>query len=132
MTQITASPPVEGYETDRRIAERVMGWAIIPDGERSTVFPRVSDLERWLLYWPGPESGAEDWSPSTNHGQACQIVDRMRELGWRFLISDGEQEAYRCGFRKADHETGEGESEAEAPTLALAVCRAALGALERG
>jgi len=119
-----------GPELDARVAVEVMGWSIV------TV--REWDHSGQGCWWE--ESGryiAEgSWSPSTHIATAWEVVGRMRESGWCYIIEqDGPPEDRTvCCQLSLQHE-GKDEGgdlvTVHADTAPLAICLAALIAKRR-
>lgn len=102
-------------EIDRAVAEKVMGW---------------KEGETGLLWTPTYHTIAE-WSPSTSIEQAFEVITKWREEGdgqsWAWIEIDAGGRA-TCKF------CGEFETSSRiisAPTAPLAICCAALDAVER-
>lgn len=144
-----------GRETDALIAERVMGLEIIdrawpcgnePEcGEYEAALSRETDaLIGWRttpdVIYKAHEYPTE-WEPlyktqlglwckpvphyTTDIAAAWLVVDAMRARGWRVMIYDDmDDRVFIVQFGKA------GRVSRNAPTAPLAICRAALAALE--
>lgn len=104
-----------GPQMDALVAEKVMGWSIRGElwkDKRGTIRRSKSTFEQ---YEPSIR-----WSPSTDIAAAWEVVEKMpmgmwpSVDGWVVEIPDGSGD------------------EVEAPTAPLAICRAALKAIERG
>lgn len=103
-----------GPELDRLVAEDVMEWFVEDSG----------DGMPWFAVWPGDGTSrwvhqVAVWNPSTNMAHAWEVVERMRvhgsaaiqsgDFGWEVIF---------------------GGSVGIADTAQLAICRAALKAME--
>jgi hypothetical protein len=67
---------------------------------------------------PRPYSTVIEW--------AWDVVEKMRQEGWKFCIADGDEEPFQCYFSRPLDDGGVAEPEDEAETAPLAICRAAL------
>lgn len=118
-----------GRDLDSLVAEKVMGrtwdetlcrvcgWPIVPDGETGCWSSNCSMR-------PLPLSHADAPRPySIDPAAAWQVVERMREDGWQCVISSRADGWYVL------FERGHDSIDAEADTMPLAVCRAALAAI---
>jgi hypothetical protein len=128
-----------GRELDAMVAERVMGWRWLNyrwhDGTSKQLLwpsdadeqPRGDDFDRLydgrLVPW--------DINYSTDIAAAWQVVEHFHEQrGWFVSIqSDGGWNFHNNGTTKGWEVTIGREGEAFAPTLPLALCRAALKAV---
>lgn len=110
-----------GRALDKRIAEEVMGWRFnygwwtAQDGENV-----------WI---------ANYWSPSTSIQAAWQVVEKMG-AEWHAVVRSPFQdgEPYWAGFttKGCTGWNGRPDHQASADTAPLAICRAALKAMEAG
>jgi hypothetical protein len=91
---------------DREIAERVMCWDVPP------------------VCW-----NYGNWRPSENISQAFEVVEKMRELEYMFNVNscDFDEMRWFAQFETPDYEKG---GQAFTETLPLAICKAALRAME--
>ena len=137
-----------GRELDARVAAkvfgakwdegrcRICGWPLTPH-------PATGCTARSCSMRPAPTKRADEPPPySTDIREAWLAVERMRELGWSFRYGnngcskDQHAAAFARGFRGlgANILTGEyieaDDAVAISSTAALAICRAALKALE--
>lgn len=120
---------MELREMDARVAEKVMGWPGCEDGLWSEgSHPSHGGRVRWCDH----DSDAIDiyndtevWSPTTSVDAAFAVLERMRELGWKYSIIhaiDGPASVCFIGKR--------GPFLAEDAFLPLAISKAALAAVE--
>lgn len=134
-----ASELQAGPELDVLIAEKAMGWR-----KQEDYRPGCPGI-----YWLKPTGGAEEYwtrerfKPSTDERAALEVVRRMREEWFSFKAWEpalvGPPEIYStvsfvCGAGPCPkHGTTihnhHGSYRVQAPTLALAICRSALVAL---
>ena len=112
--------------TDTMVAEKVMGWHL----DNPTVLP-----QEWCDKYGFPADIGYPWTPTTDISQAFQVVERMRELGFYFMLT--EMDEWHAYFRKC--EMGEDgkpwlvpseQYHGNADTPALAICEAALAAIK--
>ena len=113
-----------GPEMDALVAEQVMGW-------------HWGEAEDGVATWTHTDSGiawavAEPtFSPSTNIADAWQVVEKLIGLGyWISLSHNGNQHAACWDFRLCDRATESKREIAIEATAPLAICRAALKAVE--
>ena len=116
-------------ELNISIAERVMNWQRWA-GEDDWNGPNVTSFfpdEQWLtVYELGAEEPTQYFQPSTDIADAMQIVEKMRESGWDVEIGSQREGGWGCTFstvRRGDFLNCN-------HTLPLAICRAALEAVE--
>lgn len=94
----TTAPTVD---LDRWAAERIMRWT----------------QETGFSYWPNEEmvyrtadgerrGTVADWHPTTDWGQAGQVLDAARALGWIVGLHAWPGEAYRAVAERADGAIG--------------------------
>lgn len=115
-----------GRKMDVLIAETIMGFQAVYDGPWTDTSGDVFVHKRMFL------GGQEEHVPeySTRIWHAWDIVEWLRELGYSFdagsweNVDDGNN--WQVAFEKADALFPES---AEAPTMPLAICRAALKAV---
>ena len=122
---------------DKQIAEKVMGWkyfshqdyacdtgAILPFvsddcGERSLcVFTQVSPYE------------SSKFNPSINIADAWLVVEKMRELGYSINIEAQQKGKWRCNIILIGNEWTTRIETADEDAAPMAICLAALSALE--
>ena len=119
-----ASDVIEaGRETDARVAEVVMGWIEYRpsfDGSRRFHMPEgVESPSGWH-----PVKCGDDWCPSTSISDAWEVVEKVSarvSMEYVFELYLHEGGTWEAGF---------GMESAYADTAPLAICRAALAALE--
>lgn len=127
-----------GRAMDALVAEKVMGWTRWEwergdwDGPAdATIF---AQHERSLAVYANGEEEPSFWfAPSTDIAAAWQVVERMRDLGWpwggaRWRVSEWtspRKAEFSAQFEKLNVTVG-----ADAETAPLAICRAALAAVE--
>lgn len=106
-----------GPEMDRLVAEKVMGWhARGFDGKRHDWYDGHDFIRGWSY-----------WNPSTNIAHAWEVVvERMRDHSRFFNVC---QRLEVCWCEVVDYE-GMPLDRTKAETAPLAICRAALKALE--
>lgn len=137
------SERIAGRELDALIAERVMGetlswWDVVDEGgERKGLV--------WGNEYRRPTREEAEWYAARRRGwkavpvvvqysedieYAMQVVDAMRAKGWRWRIGTGDEnpEHVYAAFWKARGFLVQHSD--EAPTAALAICRAALATLD--
>lgn len=125
-----------GPETDRRVAEEVMGWLVIPmlSVPISGDIPRYpclltgngTDFPDRLRMAPGNYIGQyRTFSPSTSIADAWVVVERMRGNGWLFSFGDDVQlPEWVARFDLPSDPPRSASAYAETPYLAI--CRAGL------
>lgn len=115
-----------GVELDRLVADRVMGWASYSYGD----MPERSADGAIFDGEPLHGSGLVPFQPSTDIADAWRVVEAMRGLGFAVDICDvaisSTVPLWAVSFFPAGPDT-EPPNEHSAP---LAICRAALAALE--
>jgi hypothetical protein len=145
---VVEAPP--GYELDRRAAEFVMGWRVLPNDPRhfgqTVTLRRVGEIDLddpsnyphvvWYdgteeepshhLLWSNPDAGGTIWAPSTEIASAWKIVERMKELGYDLTLTEGTRPHWRCLFRAG----GEEPSASHGITAPHVICLAALRAID--
>ena len=121
-----------GKEMDALVAERVMGWKV--DKESYSTWVAITDT---YLFFPlvGMTKGSwGNWTPSTDISAVWQVVEKMSET-WEFSLNYQDNK-YKFLLWKPEwvtsnlyqaRECKEGVSN----TVPLAICRAALKAVER-
>jgi len=137
--------PDAGRELDALVAEHVMGWAPIkvingrPIAEGWTGFYDG----KWLVWTERPEPTEEGeshpWRPSTDIAAAWQVVEKMQQHGFwcqmrtPFDVPGGKwYDKYWAGFTPHGMSgwNGTPDNWTQADTLLIAICHAALEALE--
>lgn len=118
----TAGEPGTGRELDQRIATEVMGYVVAPENDGDFDFVRGverGEAPRWGHAWP-----LEDFSENMAH--AWYVVERMVALGWYsyVCVRDGIAMVVFCWPMDTRETVG------QAPTVPLAICRAALKAVK--
>lgn len=130
-----------GRELDAAIAERVMGRRVVwfdrldsHDGEWSQSGPLETKEEcrfRPVAYWQNQEGQSlwevRKWSPSDSISAAMEVVEKMNADGWSFACTLYEGKLPYASFCKR---TAASSRNAEAESLPVAICRAALLAVE--
>ena len=119
---------VTNNETDRAIAEKVMGWKITRT-KRGLLLDVDGDHGEWWL---------SDWTPSTNIAQAFGVVEELRErklfagFALKGFMDDAPDDGYQASFwfYGNAYMTGAFYYEAAAISPARAICLAALKAVE--
>ena len=134
-----------GREMDRLVAQLVMGWlVVVPDGQPEWYDRQVTRwpcVVQWLAAHLGMKdkggqslfrddslpSGADQWFPSEKDADALEVLktflpsEPIRRLMFRVGVHafavDDDKLAWLCQID---------ETEASAPTLALAICRCAV------
>lgn len=133
---IDSTTMAAGPEMDAEIARRVFGWVRDPEAEAQT----ATGSPIWIA--SGEEysqNGTPDYS--TDIAAAWTVVEKMREHGWHYF--DLEQYRHTVGTEYEwiaciggeHHESVDPDNHheyfcIEAKTAPLAICRAALSALE--
>ena len=113
-------------EIDAQVAEKVMGWKVIDDGEDRDDYPIVTwhegseyQPDRYL-FWAGEDVDGVEWSPSTDIAAAWEVAEKLTaKLRYKIAIETYEGEVYTikpCGV--------------SAITAPMAICLAALKAME--
>ena len=110
-------------DLDRAVAERVMGYVVT---QQSDGVWMAQEHGQFVAYVDDSHNFPK-WSPTTNHAHWMQVVERMREKDFEFVIGNGEQRLIRAGFWKPGEATGRCIFEHE--QIGVAICRAALAAL---
>ena len=128
-----------GRELDALVAEKVMGWLPLGIGTKGiTALGKGSLAAGWVGFWDGswtrwtsmPEPTDDDeeratlWSPSTDIAAAWEVVESPAcENGHKFQLwqEHGAWGARISGMYEAD----------DCDTTPLAICRAALKAVEK-
>ena len=134
-----------GREMDALVAEKVMGCSVMRENYHRT----LGDGGKWE--WlrcgciGGPHNYRDDTARdgmlvyySTDISAAWEVVEKMGALGWKFgMVQDGtlwDVNTYNPDVRPScafcGH-TPSGAINASAPTVPLAICRAALKAVEK-
>jgi len=136
-----------GPELDRLVAEKVMGWIEPADAEMPRVWLRWEEGEKryvWAGWWieepPKDEdgnipsawllAGNKKWSPSTDIAAAWEVVERLSS---RCFIQIHNQVASFMPLWNVSFESREDMKflgSANAETVPLAICRAALAVME--
>jgi len=145
-----------GREMNLAIAE-LMGWPVSKDfrtdlgldgGDNRSKwidwlcdpsnYPYVLDVSDRLIVFRQPKQNGKTWSPWTDHNDAFELADKMRELGFWWsssykaqLIDYKWQAGYSVTFRCVQAGV-RGNHAASALELPVAICRAALGAADSG
>lgn len=120
MTREEVMQLVAGQGMDELVGSRVMGY-------------RYSVVYNTLM---GRSSG-EPWSPSFNLVQAWRVVQRMQDLGYEVSMANRKDKKgrYRWGvdfYMMIDEAALDSCYSADADTIELAICRAALLAVTGG
>lgn len=103
-------------DIDREIAEKVMKWML----GGATVDP-MSYPVWWDVANKKIVDGLETWQPSKNIDQAFEVVEKMLNMNWEFVIIWlNKLGKWRAAF---------GENQGNDRTPAMAICLAALKAL---
>jgi hypothetical protein len=124
-----------GRELDALIAEKVMGWTRYPAGMHPTDNRTISGVLYCPPYYPY-DAGSANVVPyySTNISEAWEVVTKLAERGlWMTMLTpfnaaDGFHVAY-TPHGEAQWQAGLGTVIAD--TAPLAICRAALKALDK-
>ena len=118
-----------GRELDVRVAAEVMGWTprYVPEGSLLNAPESWGELDYWQTSSARVPCG---WSPSTDIAAAWEVVEKMRADGWVMSLDhdcygDGRSAGTDVKFWK--HRVA--EHEAHAVTAPLAICLAALEAM---
>jgi|ERR1043165_4103033 hypothetical protein len=131
---------LSGRLLDIAIAERVMRWPRRDrDDDRNyedTYFSAYNDGGQIVVFRGGSQRSAERWSPAQNIEAAMQVVERMWESGWQVEMVNGHKLHTHIAdnvsswyVRFINNENDMNNWSAEADTLPLAICRAALTAV---
>jgi len=117
-----------GPELNRHMAEKVMGWKEGEDFDCSKEGP--------LIYYPSRNHVlGRKWSPSTDIAAAWEVIRKMLENGWGceiyspnnpYALEDADK--WFVIFAKSEQL----DFRAKASSALLAICRAALLAMEVG
>lgn len=121
-------------ELDAEIAEKVMGWTIVPEGERWRVSRTGEYANSWCVDSPNLAELDDDTddrlygryampSYSSDISAAMSVVEKMRSQGWSFACTLYEGKLPYASFCKR---TAASSRNAEAESLSEAICRAAL------
>ncbi len=107
-----------GRELDAKVAEEVMGWEIITLGNTDVWAERLVD---------GWEPKRQNWNPSTQIADAWLVVEKMKNDWCNLEFMCGRYQAkFKTGARVIEYKY----YEAQADTAPLAICLAALKAIE--
>ncbi len=75
------------------LAEKVMGWRIVPHGHfrsrwlklsESDVGKTIIEMDSRLYLLTAPNSAPNEWNPLASIADAWMVVERMYELGWSY------------------------------------------------
>lgn len=139
-TQVDPDDSLElnGRELDAAVAVRVMGEPMPPTPVGCPhFFNTLSPQKAWHHVRDFDHGGGEcKWEPepfTTSIEAAMRVVEKMRSEGWHLIISDSDDRSVATWFvdflKKSNRHLCAGEAGAD--SLPLAICRAALKALER-
>jgi len=99
------------------LATRAMGW----------VWNEFEGLEMWGILSHGGiklECWLDDWEPDKNGKQMMDVIEKMREKGWRCVVNDALYPTITAVWWRKDNIfcqfDAKGESECEARMLAAA------------
>lgn len=110
-----------GRELDATVAEKVMGLQVMIHNPGSG---------EWRTLYAGGDTPLLPYY-SSDPAAAWSVVERMRELGWYWEIVGRSNEPYiGAWFYGGPTNPSKGTHDGYADTMPLAVCRAALAALE--
>ena len=112
-----------GRELDAEIAEKIMDWG------------HVLDPLGTLTGQPLPKELPEHWTSgiphySTDISAAWQVIERMREQGWWYTLTDERFNGHFAEFRRADEHGIHHFHRVIAGTAPLAICKAALACVD--
>ena len=127
-----------GPELDKLVAEKVMGWVLTQDGpgEGAWEDDYSADYGRWMPS-DSPGAGPHAWetvpSYSTNIAAAWEVVEKVSELSDGHFTLMKFTTHYRAGFQTPVPYDSDDRFEhwSVADTAPLAICRAALAAVEK-
>lgn len=124
-------------EIDREIAEKVMGWKLgKPEWCHGPMMHGGSFIRFWLdkdgqYAKHGATIFSEQWNPSTDIFAAWQVVEKMREKGRHFLFMMSHESGLSiASFYLGPHDRNDLSATEEFDKASLAICRAALKAVE--
>jgi len=104
-------------ELNYAIAVDVMGW------EYGDHFITGANSYRIVGRKTTTYTKANNWYPTTDYNQVFQVVEKMRSMGWSYVIGD-EADIYYCKFINLYITCSD-----EADTQQRAICEAALAAV---
>lgn len=132
MTNIDTMPA--GPEMDRLIAEKVMGWRLF---NYETDEPAIDHLSSDGCAWrdaqgrDGFDGEAWKWAPSADIAHAWEVVEKMEDdHEWRIENDQGEQFPWLVEAMSLKDQSFGKLVSAEAEAAPLAICRAALKAVQ--
>lgn len=145
---MTCSKP--GPELDAEVATRVMEWereALPPASDygpttraywvdRKTKRRMLSEMGTSGRTWDNRafRRNSRIWSPSTSIADAWEVVEKLMADNWMLDMGWGKPDWWVCFFAPDDIDRlayrGEAEAFSRAPTAPLAICLAALEAVE--
>lgn len=107
-------------EKTRLLAERVMGWEVrVTDEGRDVAVLRVNGYEV-LMYLGLTGSPGNSWFPLDNLAHAGVVLEAMVAGGWTYIARNV------SGMHMVGLAKGEPSVRCFSPTLAAAICHAAL------
>ena len=87
---------LNGQVLDREIASKIMGWSVVEAGGEDWLEKAVENCATYPIWHWWPEGGTglyrtdnldhEVWSPAHCIVAAWEVVEEMRERGWRTRI----------------------------------------------
>lgn len=110
---------------DAAVAEKVMEWKPEKGFHTRRDCWRIDDRAQIIAHG-GNIIMAENWKPSSDWSAAALVVERMREMGWRFWCGASNED----GRWVAQFSTESGAFYVYGETMPTAVCRAAMKARE--
>jgi len=127
------SNKLSGRMLDAAIAEHVMRWHEQVDYDYSP--PQINWVTangefieiKYDVRNPENVNSLWGWCPSESIKAAMQVVEKMREQGWSFACTLYEGKLPYASFCKG---TARSSRNADADTLPLAICRAALATVK--
>ena len=115
-----------GKELDALVATEVMGW----HGGNPSWITQEGKCTGWLSRFE-TDSLAEEFNPSTDISAAWQVVEKMKEKYWMAInTSMSSLQETEWGVEWSKNGVIEKVDFVLAPTAPLAICRAALLAME--
>ena len=107
-------------DIDKQIAEKVMGWSVVEVPDDGSYIIKENNF-RYPQY---------PFDPSTNISRAWLVVEKMRELGYSINIEAQQKGKWRCNIILIGNEWTTRIETADEDTAPMAICLAALQALE--
>ena len=119
-------------DINKRIAVEVMGWRLVDYTEQGLKYHSDSKWvendppihgDGYIQYRGGRRMSEFDFKPDTDMNDAMMVVDKMREDGYEFVLTDCEypDKSYQMEFAKSINETQGYFGTADKPALAISL-----------